>query len=300
MQKRPNIEYVFQELSSKFPFMASLGNFWLCEYNSETMHGFHDCVEIVYCHSGKGILRSEEKKFAFQQGDILFLSPYTPHYLYKEGEEWCRCEFVHVNLPAMFDPAIFPDIVEFTEQLLMPFSIPPIISGKVYPRLQELLHLLLEEARYCKPFYEMSIRGYCMSAVAELQKIWDEHEKKEEKDSRASLYPALLYMKRNYAEEITIPELADICHISETHFRRLFKEKFHMSPIDYLNHIRVHEACVLLSRKAILISEAAEQTGYHTVSTFNRNFLKIMQTSPTEWVKQHLLSAEKPIVMYYG
>lgn len=300
MQKRPNIEYVFRDLSSKFPFMASLGNFGLCPYNLETKHEFHDCAEFVYCHSGQGMLRSEERELKFSKGDILFLSPYTPHYLYKTGEEWCRCEFIHMDLSAMFDPAIFSDIVEFTDQLLIPFAIWPLITKEEQPILMELLQMLLEETRYCKPFYEMSIRGYCMSIVDELRKIWTVHQRKEEKDSRASLYPALLYMKKNYAAEISIPELADICHISETHFRRLFREKFRMSPIDYLNHIRIHEACLLLSRKSMLISEAAEETGYHTVSTFNRNFLKIMNTSPSEWMKQQLSSAEKPLVMYYG
>lgn len=300
MQKRPSIKYVFQELSSKFPFMASLGNFALCPYNEETYHGFHDCTEIVYCNSGAGILMSEEKKFSFRAGDILFISPYTPHYLYKDGEERCRCEFVHMNLDAMFDAALFPEIVEFAGQLLMPFSISPVIKKEEHPLMQELFFLLLEEAKSCKPFFEMSIRGYCLGILTELKKMREEIEKKEVRDSRASLHPALLYMNRHYENDISIPELAEICHISETHFRRLFRNKFHMSPVDYLNHIRIHKACVLLSRKPMLISQVAEQTGYRTLSSFNRNFLEIMQKSPTQWMKEHLQVNKESVIMYYG
>lgn len=299
MQKRPSARYILRDLPSELPFSAVLGNYELLPYNSEEIHGFHDCSELVYCHSGSGVFLSEDKSFAFHEGDLLFISPYTPHYLYKTGEKRCRCEFMHANFIAMFDPVTFPEIVEIAEQLLMPFSIPPVISMEAYPVLRELIQMLFEEAKNSKPYFELSVRGYCMSIVAKLKEVWEEQEKSVNQDSKVSLYPALIYMNRNYSENIMIPELAKICHISETHFRRLFKNKFKVSPIDYLNYIRIHEACVLLSRRSMLISEVAELTGYQTLSSFNRNFLEIMQMSPTKWIKQRLNSVENKYIIYY-
>lgn len=299
MQKRPSIQYVPKALSSKFPFMAGLGNYGLHPYNPQADYRFHDCTEFVCCHSGRGVLLSEEKAFPFQAGDVLFISPYMPHYLYKEGEERCRCEFIHVNLTQMHDPEIFGDIIEFTEQLLVPFTLNPVISGEKYPVFRELILLMLDEIACAKPYFMLSIKGYCMSIVAQLKMMWDQREEEEGTEHRSSLYPALVYMNRYYYKDTSIPELAAICHLSETHFRRLFKSKFAMSPLDYLNHIRIRESCIRLSRRSLLISQAAEQAGFRTLSSYNRKFLEIMGMSPSQWIKTHLESAEKPSVIYY-
>lgn len=301
MQKRPFTNYVPYTLSTKFPLVATLGCCFLPIYDPHSAYRFHDCTELLYCHSGRGMLVSENREFPFQAGDVLFISPYMPHYLYKTGSASCRYESLHINLAQMYDPAIFPDIIQFAGQLLVPFSIPPVIQRCQHPVFGEIVWRMLRELSLYQPYFEMSIKGYCLSLISMLRLMFQNHENPgRDAVAGTSLYPALLYINRNFHKDISIPELANLCCLSETHFRRLFKRMFSMSPLDYLNHIRIRESCMLLSRRSILISQAAKLSGFRTLSSYNRKFQEIMELSPTEWLKNRLDHPNHPYVIYRG
>ena len=62
---------------------------------------------------------------------------------------------------------------------------------------------------------------------------------------------ALDYVRMEYMHMIRVEELAQECHMSETHFRRLFESCMNMSPVDYINLVRIQKACDLLKRRRI-------------------------------------------------
>lgn len=86
-------------------------------------------------------------------------------------------------------------------------------------------------------------------------------------------------------EPITLKELADACSFSETHFRRLFVESMNMTPMEYLNLVRVRQACDLMKKSNYSMGEIAVRAGYISISTFNRNSRKIVGTSPYQYKK---------------
>jgi AraC-like DNA-binding protein len=83
-----------------------------------------------------------------------------------------------------------------------------------------------------------------------------------------------------------IARLADVCHMSESHFRRLFEENIGMTPVEYLNQVRIKKACDLIRKTGSSMEEIATKVGFTTTSTFNRNFKRITGTSPYQWKKQ--------------
>ena len=82
---------------------------------------------------------------------------------------------------------------------------------------------------------------------------------------------------------IRVEELARVCHMSETHFRRVFESCINMSPVDYVNLKRVQKACDLMKKTNDSMDMVAEKVGFSTTSTFNRNFKKFLGTSPYQW-----------------
>ena len=82
-----------------------------------------------------------------------------------------------------------------------------------------------------------------------------------------------------------IAEIASVCHMSESHFRRLFEENIGMTPVDYLNQVRVKKACDMIRKTGYSMEEIAVKVGFTTTSTFNRNFKRIVGTSPYQWKK---------------
>jgi AraC-like DNA-binding protein len=60
-------------------------------------------------------------------------------------------------------------------------------------------------------------------------------------------------------------------------------QKLGMGFNDYINSIRISNACRLLTESNAPISEISEEVGFNTVRTFNRAFVKHIGSSPREY-----------------
>jgi AraC-like DNA-binding protein len=85
--------------------------------------------------------------------------------------------------------------------------------------------------------------------------------------------PALRYLKRFYRKNDPISVYAGTCGLSESHFRRKFREYTGMSPLEYRDSLRFEEARRLLS-DGIPVSQIAEQVGFCDASYFRRLYKK--------------------------
>lgn len=110
--------------------------------------------------------------------------------------------------------------------------------------------------------------------------------------------PAIAYIAENYMEEVSIEKLSHLCHVSTSHFRRLFKQVLGWSPLDYVQMVRIDRACVLLYNCDYSVTEIGLQVGYPSPSSFNRQFRRIHGISPSQW-RQKMRSEENPMVTAY-
>lgn len=110
--------------------------------------------------------------------------------------------------------------------------------------------------------------------------MYAKKEKAAGRSGSLQLQNAIDYVEKNFAHDFKIIDLANECHMSETHFRRVFQEKMNMTPIEYVNFVRVKKACELIDKTDISMEDVAEKVGFVTPSTFNRNFRRIIGTSP--------------------
>ena len=115
----------------------------------------------------------------------------------------------------------------------------------------------------------------------------EEEEKAEfEAGSTSLITPAIDYISECCDRPIKVEELAAMCHISETHFRRVFTSYMKMSPLEYINTVRINTACELLKKTDEPVADIAHKCGFTTNSTFNRNFKQLMGVTPLEWRKR--------------
>ncbi len=94
------------------------------------------------------------------------------------------------------------------------------------------------------------------------------------------LFYAVQHIHQNLDQTLTIKELSDKVCLSESHFYRIFKEKFKMSPIDFINKERIKRASLLLQNPNKRIKEVALQCGFNSMSYFIRVFKKIKSMTP--------------------
>ncbi len=91
------------------------------------------------------------------------------------------------------------------------------------------------------------------------------------------------WMEKNFANKISIDEIADQAGISHRHFKRRFKKATNETPLAYLQHLRIEKAKQLLESSLETINEITWQVGYEDINSFRRLFKKNTGVSPKEF-----------------
>ena len=101
------------------------------------------------------------------------------------------------------------------------------------------------------------------------------------------------YCTRNFMSDLSLEVLEDALHLSRYYISHLFSHKLGIRFTDYVNSLRVSEACRLLRQTDRSITEVCACAGFNTLRTFNRSFMKQMGASPSEYRRVHSKSAAK-------
>lgn len=87
------------------------------------------------------------------------------------------------------------------------------------------------------------------------------------------------------SENINIQELAKMCGITPEYFRRIFKSFYGVSPVNYINNMKITRARELLESQMYSVTETAQMSGYSELSYFSREFKRILGICPSEYIK---------------
>lgn len=171
------------------------------------------------------------------------------------------------------------------EEIIDAVSKNGVISSKEEnPGIAEHIQDMLFECTKKQKYYEDILMYEFLSVLVELLRHTEENALLIKKNKREQyLTPALDYIDKNFAENIKIKDLADLCALSESHFRRTFEEIMEMKPLDYVNFVRIRKACDLIRKTSMSMQDISLEIGYDTISTFNRNFRKLTGTTPYKW-----------------
>lgn len=90
------------------------------------------------------------------------------------------------------------------------------------------------------------------------------------------------YIEQHYAEDITNGELAELIHLSEDRFNHLFKECLGVSPLQYMNEVRLDKAMQLVKCGRCSVTEVAEMVGFADYNYFGRLFRRKFGVTPTQ------------------
>lgn len=91
--------------------------------------------------------------------------------------------------------------------------------------------------------------------------------------------------------DLSINELATISGMSEGHFRRVFKNVYSVSPMQYIKNIRINYAKNLLILKEYSISEIAQLSGFTNSFYFCKRFKTETDMTPSEYRNTHTESS---------
>lgn len=295
-KKKTIIEYRHYSLPVNFPVFLLSGERWrISDIKSEHLH-FHNCLEIGICHSDSGIMEFQGDSIPFKAGDITCVPRHLPHTTYSSPNTASLWSYIFFAPEELFKN-LFRNSDNNFERPMSAMKISSyILSKEKYPKVHTLATTIVDELKHQNPYYRESAQGLLLSLYIELMRIYSKKENSEERKADHNLEqtfvisPVLDFIYKNYMSSITIEFLADLCHLSTTHFRRMFHEIMGSAPLEFVNSTRIDEACKLLRSTEDSILSISEQVGFHSISSFNRCFSKLIGESPREWRNKALQS----------
>lgn len=105
--------------------------------------------------------------------------------------------------------------------------------------------------------------------------------------SRTRLSPAIRHLEEHFSERITVPDLARLSGLSETHFRRQFKDTVGCTPMAYLMTMRINATRRLLETTDRLIADIAQEVGFSDHAHLIRTFRALRGLTPGEYRQRH-------------
>lgn len=290
--RKSKIEFRYYKLPVGIPVMALLGNEWIRTYGDgiDYLH-FHNCMEIGYCYDGQGTLSIGEKDYRFSGKQFSVIPQSCPHTTTSDPGTLSRWEYIFIDVEEILKN-MYP---EGSNEKRAGWIIQNVNSRGAFFNVSDMpyaarkIRQVLDIIRNKEVFYLEEAKGFLIAFLAEIARNNLDGLKNTPfiEDGRFNILvsDALEYINSHYMEPIRIETLAGHCHISETHIRRLFSSCINMGPLEYINLIRIKNACELLRKTDALVADIAFKCGFSTLSTFNRNFKRITGCTPYEWRK---------------
>lgn len=94
---------------------------------------------------------------------------------------------------------------------------------------------------------------------------------------------AKLFITQHQDEEVSLRQVAAAVNSSAFYFCKMFKQATGLTFTDYLARTRIEKVKNLLLNPHKRISEVAYETGFQSLSQFNRVFRRVTGQSPTVW-----------------
>ena len=251
----------------------------------DSLH-FHNHLEINYCFEGEGVIVAEGQTLPYREKTVTILAPNVCHATLRNGETSSRHGHLFVDVERFLQEE-FENRRPFVKQLLHLMTQRALVcNAQEHPGVVTRTLSLLDELRTKKAYWTEGARGLLLSLLVEIARVC-EGELARETLARPPytlvILEALNYISTHYAEEIKIATLAEKCHMSQTHFRRIFQEIMCLSPLKYLNMFRIDTACQLLKNTTCNMEIIAQRVGYRNMVTFERNFRQHKGESPLQW-----------------
>ncbi len=91
------------------------------------------------------------------------------------------------------------------------------------------------------------------------------------------------YSYKNYKEAITLKKIAEVANVSPYSFCRFFKSKTNKTYTQFLNEIRIGQACKLLIEDNINVKQICYESGFNNFASFHKYFKAITGVSPLKY-----------------
>ncbi|MEC5144846.1 AraC family transcriptional regulator [Chitinophaga sp. 212800010-3] len=250
---------------------------------------YHPEYELILILSGSGKRFVGDNISEFSSGDLCFFGPNLPHtYSNKHltGNRNIHQIVIQFNEEFLgkgfFDRPPFKQIRMLLDQSVRGYR----FSGHTLKTVSGMIQLLLQLDEAATIIQLLSIL-YTLSLSTEFKLLSSRGFSSKLDHAESERMGAVLdYILKNFREDITLNKIASIACMSPEAFCRYFKKYTRKTFSAFLTEVRIGHACKLLQQQNIVVNQVSLQSGFNSISYFNRKFKSMMKKTPLEYQKE--------------
>ncbi len=241
------------------PILALLGQKWVQNYGNDVdyLH-FHNYLEIGFCYEGDGVMAFGEAKMRFSGREFTVIPPNYAHTTNSDLGTVSKWEYLFIDVEG-FMKKFLNNPVKAEKMIQRIYSKALFLKENESPSIAAKILKIMNIMREGEEFYieeSSGVLAALLVEIARLNRVSPEDRVEEETGKLTNMITRVLdFVSYHYMEDIRIEDLAKICHISETHFRRVFTSHMKVSPLEYINSVRIHTACEFLQKTDIPVAD---------------------------------------------
>jgi AraC-like DNA-binding protein len=256
---------------------------------------FHPEFEIMLVLQGTGIRFVGDSMERFQPGDLVFFGQGIPHFYRSDEEYYERCsshkslaivlyfreDFLGESIWNMPDIGHLKKLISNSSRGI---KFKGLVKQKLVGQISNLddhkdslakvidLLSILQTMAEAKDYQVLSSRGF-------------KHNLDEDECNRMN--NVYQYIINNYSENPSLEDVARVAYMSATAFCRYFKSRTNKTYTQFLNEIKIGNACKFLIENKMSISQVCFEIGFNNFTHFNSQFKRIAGITPTQYKRKH-------------
>ena len=226
----------------------------------------------------------DSTRYELKPGDVFFTFPNQIHSYETLESDSFRLFLVK--------PELAPELASVFDLLTPSSAVIPQAANE--PRVRLLAEALAEvceqgeETAYRAPM----LHGYLLALLSELLSRMEINEVP--RADSDSLRAIVSFCSKNYMQDLSLTTLEENLHLNRYYISHLFSNKLGLRFNDYINSLRISEACRQLLYSDESITSICDRVGFNTLRTFNRAFMKQMGISPSDYRRNNVAKEATP------
>lgn len=231
----------------------------------------HEDIEVVFIKKGKGVACCDGKKYNLKENSFFIAFPNQVHYY----EDFSIGRYLILIIKA-------GDLLGYNKVFFE--GVPDSSRIEFENNDDDGIIELLETA---KNEFERDGRSTIIDAylTAFFGKLLKRFEIRKNENNSDTVIRIIDYCSSHFKENISLNSVAKDLHLSRSTVSHVFSSKLTLNFCDYINSLRLTEAVKLLKNRDYSITEISYMSGFTTIRTFNRAFIKRYGVTPTQYKK---------------
>ena len=227
----------------------------------------HHCYEIVFVTSGEMIVNVSGVDYALRKGDAIMIFSNQIHSMRTPENSTHKLFVFSPNLISAYTGMVGKKVPKNSVYHMDDTCFEMNMNAEIEDGLFRIKSML---------YYNCAV----FNNIAEYTDA--------EADSKSLIYRILMFIQNNYGKNCTLDDLSKSTGYDYSYLSRYFKRIVGMSFNDYVNSVRISNACYLLTNTDKSILDVCTECGFKSLRSLNRNFKEQLGESPSGYRRSRI------------